>query len=413
MFLGAGMYALHNGLNLYREQRVEIEKIKNQAREQREETIAYFDKGEKGPSNRPWVDLTTPFWAIWSTPVYHFKAPSPTIVYSIGQAEQYGFYKRVTFQSSPYDSDMAQEIANPERLNSGTLDFSFVILYLGPLLLLIWLYNIKGMESDSGFLPLIYAQTGSENTWLLTRVSFYVAFLLLILLGLLYYGALLTDVFRSNLAVFGQIFFLLGSYLLLWGLGFTLMLLSGKSSIGNTLKMVGLWLLIGFIIPAAVHQWISIQHPANLMTDFIDAQRDERDKLYNQPDSLLQAQLNSLFPDIVDSPVAQDSLRRNLAMNRTASALANELAKRSIARIEAKNGEKNNLIRFSYWFNPVTFFQNKVNSYSGTDFQAYKKYRGEIQELIDKQLRSLVLDTWGPVEVGKDRYLQYNKTLVP
>ena len=151
LFMVAGVYALHNGANLYNRQVTEIEKINEKANEQQQEYIAYYNKGEKGPEGRPWIDVTTPFWAVWNTPIYHFKSPSPAIVYSLGQAEQYGFYKRVTFQSSPYDADMAEEIANPERLQSGTLDFSFVVLYLLPLLLLIWLYNIKGGRSRCRF----------------------------------------------------------------------------------------------------------------------------------------------------------------------------------------------------------------------------------------------------------------------
>ena len=58
------------------------------------------------------------------------------MVYSLGQAEQYGYYKRVTLFSSPYDADLSEELANPERLQTGTLDFAFVLLFLSPLLLL-------------------------------------------------------------------------------------------------------------------------------------------------------------------------------------------------------------------------------------------------------------------------------------
>lgn len=411
LFVVAGVYALQNGAKLYDRQVTEIEKINKQADEQHQEIIGYYNQGQKGPKNRPWIDVTTPFWALWNTPVYHFKSPSPAIVYSIGQAEQYGFYKRVTFQSSPYDADMAEEIANPERLQSGTLDFSFVVLYLLPLLLLIWLYNVKGAEADAGFLPLIFTQTGSEGSWLWARIAFYAVLLLLVVLGLMLFGAILTNVFGSAATAFWQIFVLVSSYLLLWTIAFGFILRSGNSSIGNTLKMVGLWLLFAFIIPASVHQWISTQHPANLMTDFIDAQRDKREELFNQPDSVFQAQLNALFPEILDSPVAKDSTKSNLAMNRSGAALTNELMKESFTTIETSNSAKNRLIRFSYWFNPVAFYQNSLNSLSRTHYQDYQNYRNEIQSLIDRQIRAMVLDTWEGVEVTKERYLEYNQTL--
>ena len=150
LFIVASIYGLHNGADLYDKQTKEIEKIKKEIATKNKTTLSYFETNEKGPKNRPWVDVTTPYWAIWSTSTYQFKRPSPAIVYTIGQAEQYGFYKAIGMSSSPYDADMAKEIANPERIQSGTLDFSFVVLFLLPLLLLILLYNIKGQEAEQG-----------------------------------------------------------------------------------------------------------------------------------------------------------------------------------------------------------------------------------------------------------------------
>ena len=409
LFVAAAAYALHNGASLFQEQVAEIDRISGKAAETKEQTMAFYDKGEKGPKGRPWIDVTTPFWAIWNTPVHHFKSPSPALVFSIGQTEQYGFYKRVTFNSSPYDADMAEEIANPERLQAGTLDFSFVVLYLMPLLLLIWLYNIKGAEGDGGFLPLIYAQTGTKNSWLLTRVGFYSVLMMLVVLALMLYGSILTHVLNSASDSFWQIFATVSGYLFLWALAFTLILYKGESSIANTLKMVGVWLLFAFVIPSAVHQWVATQYPANLMTDLIDAQREEREALYALPDSVFQAHLNKLFPDIPDSPVYQDNNRRNLAMNRSSSALTNELTKKGVVKIEHNSEDRNNLIRSSFWFNPVTFFQNRLNLISRTHYQDYQDYRAEVQLMIDEQIRTMVLDTWRGVVVDKDRYLEYNQ----
>ena len=78
------------------------------------------------------------------------------MVFSLGQSEQYGYYKRVTNWSSTFDNDLAEEIANPERLAMGTLDFNFVLIYLTPILLIILLFNIGGLEKDLNFDNLIY-----------------------------------------------------------------------------------------------------------------------------------------------------------------------------------------------------------------------------------------------------------------
>ncbi len=410
-FVFAAVYGLHNGAALYENQKAEIGRINQKTTEQRQKILDYYEKGETGPPDRPWVDVTTPFWAVWNTPTYHFKKPSPAMVYSIGQAGQYGFYKQISFWSSPYDADMAEEIANPERLQSGTLDFSFAMLFLMPLLVLILLYNLKGAESDQGFLPLIYVQTASGTAWLVARVAFYGGLLWLLTLALLIYGALLTGVTAGASNVFGEFLLYLTLYLLLWLLLAFFILQQGKSSVINTLQLLGLWLFFAFILPATVHQWVSTTKPANLMTDLIDVQRDGREKIFTQPDSVIDAQLFALFPTIQDGKLAQDSTKRVMLRNYSASGLANDLVMKSTRAVVQESHEKNRLIRKTYWYNPVTFFQNKLNALSQTHFDDYETYRQSIQQLVDKRINMMVTDLWNGVTVDKEKYLEYNQNL--
>ena len=411
LFMLAGGYGLHNGAGLYHDQVAEIEKIDEAVEEERQNYIAYYEEGKTGPEDRPWIDITNPFWAIWFNATHHIKKPSAAIVYSIGQAEQYGFYKRITFRASPYDADMAEEIANPERLQVGTLDFAFVMLFLLPLLLLILLYNIKSEESEKGFLPLIEVQTASKNSWALSRTLFYVALVFVVNFILILYGAMLTNVLTTATQAFGQMVFYALLYLLFWALLFFFTLKNSKSIVSNTLKMVGLWLIFAFVVPAIVHQWLSIEKPANLMTDLIDVKRDGAQTLYDQPDSVIQAKLYALFPAIENSPVAKDRTKINTARNRSYAALVNEIMKESIQQIEADNQEKNKLIRATYWFNPLTFFYNQLNAISQTHYDDYQHYRNEIQALVDLQIRTLVLDMWNEVKVDKEKYTAYYQEL--
>ncbi len=407
LFIIAGVYGLQNGNLLYHEQAAEIEKILNKAEEENLKYLKQYEEGKMVDEDTPWIDMSTPFWAIWWTPTYHLKTPSPAMVYSIGQAEQYGFYKRITFWASPYDADMAEEIANPERLQTGTLDFAFVLLFLLPLLLLILLYNIKSAEAEQGFLPLIEVQTASKNGWLIARMLFYFVLSTVVIIGLLFYGALLTDVFKTASQAFGQMLLYTFLYLSFWSIIYLIILKKGKSILGNTLQMVGVWLLFAFIIPATVHQSVSIAKPANLMTDFIEV-RDKQEDLYAN-DSLLQQKLIDLFPEIINSPVYQDSIKKNLATNYSASALVNELKKESIQPIEKECQEKNSLIQATYWFNPVSFFQNQFNGIAQTHFDDYQQYRNDIQALIDKRTAVMVKELWNDVKVDKEKYLEYNE----
>lgn len=409
LFVIASVYGLHKGAKLQQEQSAEIEKIEKKVQENRQELIDnYYSKGNFKNENRPWIDYSEPFWAIWNSNAYHFKNPSPAMVYSIGQSEQYGFYKRVTFWASPYDADLAEEIANPERLQTGTLDFSFALLFLLPLVLLVLIYNLKSKETEEGFMPLIEVQMPKKNTWLLLRASFYILLFFVIIIVLLIYGASLTNVFAQAKGVFGQMLLYTALYLVFWSVIYYFILLKGKSILGNTLKMSAVYLLFAFIVPAVVHQSLSIMHPANLMIDFIDV-RDQEDEFRNLPDSVYIGKLVKLFPEIELSPVYQDSTKIKSARGDSASALANLLKKESIETVEKENQLKNNFIESTFWFNPVSFFQNRLNSISKTHFNDYQTYRNDIQELIDKQIRVMVLDTWNEKKVDKKTYENYFK----
>lgn len=411
LFVIASIYGLHNGTNLYQEQKAEIVKIEQRIAEDRQKIVEeHFKKGVYSPEGRPWVDYSTPFWAIWYSSTYHFKKPSPAMVYSIGQSEQYGFYKRITFWSSPYDADLAEEIANPERLQTGTLDFSFTLLFLMPLVLLVLLYNLKGTEAEQGFLPLIEVQNPSKNAWLISRVSFYVLLTLFVIIALLFYGAMLTPIFSQASGTFGQMLFYSFLYLLFWSVLYFIILTRSKNILGNTLLMSATYLLFTFILPASVYQILSVRYPANLMTDLIDV-RDQEQERYQQPDSVIQANLNQLFPEIVNSPVYQDSTKRAVARSESASALSNELNKTSIEPIEKENQAKNTFIRNSFWFNPLSFFQNRFNTISKTHFDDYQDYRNEIQILIDRQIQTLVLDVWNDVQVDQQKFGEYYQQL--
>ncbi|MGJ8550800.1 hypothetical protein [Winogradskyella wichelsiae] len=410
LFIIASMYGLHNGADLYHKQNAEIERINEEVETKKATILSYFKNNEKGPSEHPWVDITTPFWAIYNTPTYHFKNPSPTLVYNIGQTEQYGFYKLITTSSSGYDADMTKEIANPERIQSGTLDFSFVILFLLPLLLLVLLYNIKGQESEHGFLPLIFVQTGSKNWWLLSRTAFYTVLLLIVIFGLMVYGAMLTKVFVAD-TMFWNLLLWVTLYLFFWITLYFLILKYGKNTVSNTLQMVGVWLLFAFIIPATVQQWIAIEKPTNLMVDLIDVSRDKKSEINAQPIAVIDAQLFQLYPALKETKVAKDTIIVQKVRGYSSEALINLEMKKATQSIEADNRIKNELISKTYWYNPITYFQNKLNQLTHTDYKDYEAFRNNIRKSVDTRIKMMVFDTWNDITIDKEKYLEYNSTL--
>lgn len=411
LYLLAGIYGLHKGASLHNKQHAAINEIEQKATKERQTSLNRYQGDSLVPSNENWVNLSEPYWAIEYTEIYHHKSPSSAMVYSIGQSEQYGFSKKITRWSSPYDDDLVEEIANPERLQIGTLDFTFVLLFLSPLLLLVLLYNIKSTEIEQGFMALIEVQSASKNVWLVTRVLFYFLLVLFVNLLLVVYGGLQTGVFNTANEAFWQMLLYSFGYCAFWFVLFFFILQSGKSIMSNTLRMIGIYFVFAFIIPATVYQYLSIQYPTNLMTEFADAKLEKRWQLWDKSDTLRLAELEKLFPVIANSPVLKNNDKRSTAIEGSTSYLENQLRKVSIQPIEEENQVKNTFISGTFWFNPVSFFHNRFNTISQTHFDNYQNYRNEIQFLIDKQIQLLILEMWNDVKVDKKKYLEYEQKL--
>ena len=407
LFLMAIVYGCQNGYDLLKRHDAEIMSIKSINEDSINKAIIQFEEIEKGTIDKPRRDPTVPYWAIWSTPSYAFKYPSPMMVFSLGQSEQYGYYKRVTNWSTIFDSDLAEEIANPERIAIGTLDFNFVLLYLSPILMIILLFNIGGLEKDLKFDQLIYLNNITKKDWLLSRFTFYYLIIFCSIFCLMVPYALASQVFQYEMSQFFNLIILISLYILLWTSLFYFINFFGKGSSDQAIKMISTWLTFCIIIPGAIHQISSLKYPTNYMTDYLDVSREQESEIFKLPADTSRIKLLENFPRLKNTLYAADTSINKSIINRSLSGLVNILNKNVGYKIENSNEEKNEFINKFSMVNPIVFFQNKVNQITKTDYYAYKSYRSDIQEMIDKKINLILDDTWDKIVVDKERYVQY------
>jgi len=411
LFLLACLYAIYNGFELQKKQQDTIQAIKQEQQEEIGKVKAWFEEGKKGPEDRAWVDIHEPYWSLRYTPTFEIKQSSVLLPLGIGQAEHYGYYKEVTFWSTTYDKDMVEEIANPERLVNGNIDFSFLVIYLLPLLLIILTYNVGGLEKDAGFDKLITIQFGSLSKWLGVRFAFYVALLLSTVVLLILGVAFLNNGLSLLPSELGALIFLSTGYILSFAAIFFLVLLYGASSSSIAFNMIATWLLLCLLVPGAVHQYASMKVPVNYMTDYLDVNRKETYATYSLPSDSLSKRLLSIYPKVAETKHGQEAKPKDKIVRRSVGAIINEMNKAAVVKIEEKNESKNQLIRSSYWFNPIPFVQNQWNSYTSSDYYSYQRYRVEVQKTIVKKMELLVFDTWNKKRIEQEAYEQYIQEL--
>jgi len=348
-------------------------------------------------------------------PLYTIKNPSPLLPLGIGQAEQYSYYKEVGKWSSTFDADMMEEISNPERLVNGSIDFSFLIIFLLPILLIILTYNIGGLEKDLKFDKLVSIQSSSFSKWVLFRFLFYFFLLLLTVMILIFSVVLINDVQSVfNKSIYNLIF-LSSLYILLFSIIFYFIIIYSDSTSSIAFKMISIWLLFCVILPGGVHQYASLKHPTNYMTDFLDANRNDFYDLVSLPAENIYMKLNKIYPNLDTSLYGSQVKGNNGSLNKqnysalrqTICSVANDMNKAVISQIEEKNNLKNKFIESTYWFNPISCFLNKWNSHTSTDYNSYYKFRINIQDDIDAKLILLVEGIWNQRNVNKSVYENY------
>ena len=143
------------------------------------------------------------------------------------------------------------------------------------------------------------------------------------------------------------------------------------------------------------------------MVDYLDVARDQRYEIFDMSTDTLQKELLGSFPMLKNSTYAKDTTIDKGIVNRSISGLVNVLNKKAAVKIEKESELKNNYVRSTLILNPVMYFQNKINEISKTDYYAYRRYREDIQNTIDKKIEFILRDTWNREEVDKERYIGY------
>ncbi|MDQ6469726.1 DUF3526 domain-containing protein [Flavobacterium sp. LHD-80] len=190
---------------------------------------------------------------------------------AIGQRDVNPSIQSVTIrglEAQKYDS----ELNNPSNLLSGNIDFSFVLLYLFPLLIIAFSYNIISEEKESGTWKIVATQ--SPNTFFYILKLFYIRILsLLALLTLTLLVAVLflqIPVDKAFLLFYG----LSVLYLLFWFTVCFFIASLNKNSNFNAVILLTIWLFLIIILPAVINTYIINKYKVPEALELTLAQRN-------------------------------------------------------------------------------------------------------------------------------------------
>ncbi|SDM70235.1 ABC-2 type transport system permease protein [Catalinimonas alkaloidigena] len=220
---------------------------------------------------------------------------------SLGQRDLHPSIQRVTIrtlEAQKYDADLQ----NPMHLLLGSLDFSFVVIYLFPLLIIAFTYHLISEERENGTWRLVAVQSrrllGFVAQLFLVRAAVVIGLLLvLLLLALPWLDIPLDLLFLAFTAL--AVLYVLGWF----GLSFWVASLY-RDSRTNAAWLVSLWVLLLILLPAAANQWILMRSPLPDALETTLEQRKGYHEKWDFPQGVTMTKFYARYPQFKKYPLA-------------------------------------------------------------------------------------------------------------
>lgn len=196
---------------------------------------------------------------------------NPLAALSIGQNDlnpSIQSVKILTLEGQKYDTDLV----NPTRLLFGNLDLSFILVYIFPLLIITFCYNLLSEEEETGTWKMVSVTVRSKVKYLLSKLLVRLV-LLLVVMSLLFIVAAWVLNIQWNETFLA--FFVIGLlYQLFWfALSFWVIALKRDSSF-NAVVLLSFWLTLVVLLPAIINNAITHRYPVPEALSTIIKQRD-------------------------------------------------------------------------------------------------------------------------------------------
>jgi ABC-2 type transport system permease protein len=381
ILLAVCFYAAHNGKEKVAERQAPLEKAFEEGRAADIMYIALIDSVDQG---------LKPGLPVWQNPqrlnvigqraarVCAFEA-QPLALVSTGQSDLFTHMVKPRLYGEALTLGFS-ELSNPVQLLFGSFDLAFVSIYLLPLLVLAFSYNVLSSEKESGTMRLTLVQPVGPTRWLFNKllvrfiiISF--VFIVAFLLSLMVAGVSVTIEIESVLKLIIAVLV----YMLFWfGLSFWVNL-RGKSSGSNAVVLVSLWVLLVLLVPAIISQLANSLYPVpsrvGMLTELRKAEADAQKKA----DEILSGYYRD-HPELARTDTSEQSLYPFWLSYFASQEEIRKAVEPILIEYESKLQAQQRTVDKLRFFSPAVLLQNSFNELAGTSSRHYAAYR---QQVVD------------------------------
>jgi ABC-2 type transport system permease protein len=366
ILLMSGVCSLYLGKTFISRQQQMIEKAAAIQEEHTSRNIQYFGK-ELG------------------TLLYHNKytianKPDNWSAFSNGQRDINPYLISVSMlglQGQMYDTDLN----NPVTLLYGNIDLAFVFIFLFPLVIIAFTYNLLSAEQEAGVWRLLSAQTGQPLRILLRRLVVRIVAVFAVALMLIAFAF-----FYLHLSADLRLLYVVAivtAYLLFWfALSFWVISL-GKSSDFNIASLIACWVALNIMLPAFVNVMAGWKYPVPEALQTVVQQREGYHEKWDMDKKVTMDKFFAHYPQFRKYPFSEDeafSWFWYYAMQQ----MGDDEAATGVAAMSAKLRQRQQFTNTAALMLPGIQATLRLNEVAGADMQHHLDFLQTLKDYHEK-----------------------------
>ena len=264
---------------------------------------------------------------------------------------------------------------NPDFALIGRFDFAFAASMLAPLLLILLLHDLRSAERAAGRYELLSATAATRSSPWLARAALRVGALVLCLTVPLMAGGLLAGTGNSDLALASLIVALhIGFW---WGVC-AMVDRFGWSSPVNLTALVGAWLALAVVVPAAIEISVKVAVPLPDGGEIMLAQREAVNDAWDLPKSATMEPFVERHPQWADYVEVNQPFEWKwyYAFQQVGDQTVEPL---SLAYREGRLG-RDRLAGMLAWLSPPALAERALQGIAGTNMAASLTYEQRVRD---------------------------------
>lgn len=367
----------HQRVQMQRQTTADIGRVETESIAKNKAIVAELERTGKPFAGNSHRDPTAPYTVASSRGNrYIYKQHSVLALVSVGQSDLHPYYYKFAFakKQALYHGE---EIENASILYNGSFDLSFVLIYLLPLFIIALTYNLLSSERERGTLFLLMSSSVSLRTIIGTKYLFRFLLLTTALLLFVATSLLLTGVpVGNNAPVVGLLFLLIIGYSAFWfGLSFWVNSL-GHNTGFNAATLIGVWLVLGLVLPTALNVVVSAVHPTPSRIDLIAETREASDDAKKEGEKKM-SQYYGDHPELL--PKGKPVNYKDFAIGSVRATLAVEAAVQPFeTQFEIQHRNQQNLIERYRFLSPMVFVQQSLNEVASTSDADFRVFQADV-----------------------------------